>query len=183
MKKGKFTEVNKTDFVDNYGNHSANVTFDNGDKGLLTFKPDNLPQVGDEFEYEVEKKTAQSGKEWTKIKKYQKPYTGGGGGSRKITLAFTDIKRMCKSNAINALATVNNHYKEVKFKSETLKTILEFTMGGITDDIDKFGEDDSRLTSRLSAMNLASSMVVTDEYETVEELVSTAEKLYTYITG
>lgn len=78
--------VRPTGRQDQYGNWSFNVTFDNGDEGLLTTKTDQVGSigvvVGKEFTYDIEKRTSASGKDWFKISKHRdntfSPKAGGG---------------------------------------------------------------------------------------------------------
>lgn len=139
-----------------------------------TEKPIN---VGEEVEYEVKRKHEKYGDSGT----VKKPNDFKRGGYKKPTLALKDIIRMCKSNAIHAVFTVNASYSEERLKGDSLQKIINFTMNGLNGDIDKFGEDDSLLTSRLSSMNNASLKSKFTTINTAEELISEAQKLYNYI--
>ena len=180
MKTAKITEVRLTDYTDQHGNKSANIKFDNGDSGLISFKPDNQPQEGTDFEYEIEVKTSKAGKEYNKIKKYKPPFQKG---TRNITMSFTNVKRMAKSNAVHAMMQVNSTYNREVIKSNELNTIVAFTLGDISGDIEKFGEESDLLTSRLSSVNNAA---LSSGYRTINsaaELVKLANWLYGYIIG
>lgn len=181
MKKAKFTEVRLSDYVDKHGNKSANVTFDNGDSGLLTFKPEKQPNVGDEFEYEIEEKVSAKGNKWNKIKRYSPPFQKG--GYKKPTLSFTDVKRMVRSNAVHAVVTVNSAYNTERLLGDSLKVIESFTLGDISGDIEKFSEEDSLLTSRLASVNNAANMSGYKTFNNAKDLIQEAEKLYKYIKG
>lgn len=181
MKKAKFTEVKLSDYTDQHGNKSANVTFDNGDSGLLTFKPDNQPNVGDEFEYEIEEKVSAKGNKWNKIKRYKPPFQKG--TYKKPTLLFKDIQRMVKTNAVHAVDVVNANYNEHRLDGKSLKEIEKFTLGDISGDIEKFSEEDSLLTSRLASVNNAAIASGYESVNNVSELIKLAEKRYKYVRG
>lgn len=75
--KSKVTKFTKMDKKDNYGNTSYVIEFENGDKGFYTSKDENQRKfvVGQETEYNIEKKTGSTGKEYFKI---TIPSDGGG---------------------------------------------------------------------------------------------------------
>jgi hypothetical protein len=159
------------------------VVMDNGDEGQITTmsdKPDWLV-VGGEIEYSL--LTDKKGN--PKIKKEYTQNGGGGksGGYKKPRLELVDIKRMCKSNAVHAVVSVNSTKGSEVLSGKDLATILEFTIGGLTDGIEKFGEDDSLLTSRLSAVNNAAIMAAYKEFKDGKDLVTEATKLFNYITA
>lgn len=181
MKTSKFTEVKKTDYVDDYGNHNANVKFENGDEGLLSFKPENLPQVGQEFEYEIEEKTSKKGNKWFKIKRH-KPKTFGGGNYKKPTVQLKDVLGMVRSNAIHAMVTVNATYNKERITSKELPTIEQFTLADINGEIEKFSDQDRLLTSRLAAVNNAAIASGYKSNLNASELVKLAEAFYSYTT-
>lgn len=155
--------------------------FMDGTWGIAQHKTD-APKfnVGNEVEVEVTRKSEQYG-DTIKIKKPDEGFKGG--GYKKPQLKLVDAKRMSKSNAIHAIATVNSNYSEQRIPSSDLKKIEAFTLGGISGDIDKFAEEDSLFTSRLSAVNNASLMSGYESYKDVSGLLKMAESLYKYITS
>lgn len=67
--KSKVTKVTKLDKKDNYGNTSYIVEFANNDKGFYTSKSEDQRAfiVGQESEYDIEKKTGSTGKDYYKV--------------------------------------------------------------------------------------------------------------------
>lgn len=67
--KSKVTKVTKMDKQDSYGNTSFVIEFENGDKGFYTSKSADQTKfiVGKEADYNIEKKTGSTGKEYFKI--------------------------------------------------------------------------------------------------------------------
>lgn len=180
MKTAKITEVRLTDYTDQHGNKSANIKFDNGDSGLISFKPDNQPQEGTDFEYEIEVKTSKAGKEYNKIKKYKPPFQKG--GYKKPTLSFVDVMRMVRTNAIHAVDVVNANYNEKRLDGNALAVIEKFTLDTISGDIEKFSEEDSLLTSRLASVNNAAIASGYESVKSAADLVKLAESRYKYVT-
>ena len=85
--KSTVKKVTKFDKKDNYGNTSFSIEFDNGDKGFYTSKSEEQTKfvVGKESDYNIEKKTGSTGKEYFKI---TIPSDGGGlsgkGGFKQV---------------------------------------------------------------------------------------------------
>jgi len=154
-------------------------TFDN-DKSLQANHTKELPfKEGDEVEYEVTRTHEKYGDSGS-VKKpndFQK-----GGGYKKPKLALTEIKRMVSSNAVHAVVVVNAQYNEERLKGSELAKIEQFTLGNITEDIEKFSNEDGLLTSRLASVNNAALMSGYKSYKTASDLITEAEKLYKYIT-
>jgi hypothetical protein len=67
--KAKVTKVTRMDKKDSYGNTSFIVEMENGDKGFYTSKTEDQKRfvVGQESEYNIEKKVGNAGKEYFKI--------------------------------------------------------------------------------------------------------------------
>jgi hypothetical protein len=67
--KNKVTKVTKFDKKDNYGNTSFSIEFANGDKGFYTSKSEEQTKfvVGQEADYNIEKKEGKEGKVYYKI--------------------------------------------------------------------------------------------------------------------
>ena len=109
------------------------------------------------------------------------------GGGRKPILKLVDIKRMCRSNALNLMYEVNKAYagdgKGDRIKSSDLSKVEEFSVAGINADIDKFGEEDSLLTSRLSALNQAAAAAHSKSLNNIDEVLELAKNHYNYIKG
>jgi hypothetical protein len=85
-KKARVTKVTKFDKVDNYGNTSFSIEFDNGDKGFYSTKtPDRIPFIaGNVSDYVIEQieKKDKTGF-YNKIKVPGEPAQAGGGFQRK----------------------------------------------------------------------------------------------------
>ena len=85
-KTSKVKEIKRfSDSVDDYGNYSFSVSFENGDAGYLKGKDKDHPYfiAGQEVPYTIEEieKKDKSGT-YFKIKKPAKEWTGGGGGAK-----------------------------------------------------------------------------------------------------
>jgi hypothetical protein len=141
-----------------------------------TEKPIN---IGEEVEYEVKRTHEKYGDSGT-VKKpndFKK-----GGGYKKPQLKLVDAQRMASSNAIHAVVTINSTYNEERIKGTALKEFEAFTLGDISEDIDKFSEQDSLFTSRLSSLNNAAAMSGYKSYKIASDVLEEAKKLYNYIT-
>lgn len=86
--KSKVTKITKMDKQDSYGNTSFVIEFENSDKGFYTSKSTDQTKfvVGNEVEYNIEKKVGGTGKEYFKITVPQAEggFKGGGGGRPAI---------------------------------------------------------------------------------------------------
>lgn len=152
-------------------------TFDDDVTITASHKSDSPKfKVGDEVEYEVTKEN-----QYGKLGKVSKPNSFKGGG-RKITQPFKEVIRMCRSNAVDAVATVNSSYNEERLDGKAIVSVLKFTQGNITSDIEKYSDVDSLLTSRLSSVKTAAKMASYRNYKDVEDLLTEATKIYKYIT-
>lgn len=152
-------------------------TFDDGVTITANHKTDAPKfKIGDEVEYEVTKEN-----EYGKLGKVSKPNSFKG-GSRKITQPFKEVIRMCRSNAVDAVATVNSAYNEERLDGKAIVSVLKFTQGDITSDVEKYSNVDSLLTSRLSSVKTAAKMASYRNYNSAEDLITEASKIYKYIT-
>jgi|11BtaG_2_1085332.scaffolds.fasta_scaffold09768_6 hypothetical protein len=158
--------------------HVHQYEFENGEHGQANHASALPYKVGDEVEIEEKKNDPKYGKTFkvSKPNAFQK-----GGGYKKPQLKFVDAKRMASSNAVHAVVTINSTYSEERLKGDSLATFEKFTLGGISGDIDKFTEEDSLFTSRLSSLNNAAAMSGYKSYNNALEVLEEAKKLYSYI--
>lgn len=86
MNKSKVTKVTRMDKQDNYGNTSFVIEFENGDKGFYTSKSPEQTKfiVGNVADYNIEKKTGSTGKEYFKIIVPQEQGFGFKGGKPQV---------------------------------------------------------------------------------------------------
>jgi len=186
--KGKVEKVTKQAYVDTNGNEYYSVTID-GKQGNYACKGGKDPYfvVGQEQEYEEEVKPDKNGTPRTKFKK---PFSGNGfGGGKKQTLPLNEAKRMCKSNAISAMVQTNQLLVDVPvenrvlIKSSDLAAIVGFTLGTISGEIDKWGEEHNNLISRLASMSNAAQDVKCYDVNSVQDLITRATNFYKYVVS
>jgi hypothetical protein len=180
--KGKVEKVVKQTFVDNNGNEYYSVTID-GKQGNYACKGGKTPYFieGQELEYEEETKPDKNGNPRTKFKK---PYNPNGfGGGKKQTMPLSECKRIAKSNAVHAVILINKVKQREHFKGDVLGSLVAFSLGEIKGDIDKWGTEHSDFISRLAALSNAAEAEQYKGYETVEQVIEYADKLYKYVIG
>src|SRR5687768_8117003 len=78
--KSKVTKIVKMDKKSNYGETSFIITFENGDSGFYNSKSEDQRTfvIGQEAEYDIEKKVGSTGKEYFKITVPAEQKAGGG---------------------------------------------------------------------------------------------------------
>lgn len=98
-KTGKVKEVKPygDGKLDENGNVSVIISFENGDSGFNKYRGSCKFVVGQEQEYIYEKKTSKAGKEYTTITVPKKPYSGGGGGSQVLSIEDYVLREKVKS--------------------------------------------------------------------------------------
>ena len=153
-------------------------TFDDGVEVTAQHQSDSPKfNIGDEVEYKITKEN-----QYCKLASVSKPNDFKKGGYKKPQLKLVDAQRMASSNAIHAVVTINSTYNEERIKGTALKEFEAFTLGDISEDIDKFSEQDSLFTSRLSSLNNAAAMSGYKSYKIASDVLEEAKKLYNYIT-
>lgn len=151
-------------------------TFEDGVTIVANHKTDSPKfSVGEEVQYEVTKEN-----KYGKLGKISKPNSFK--GARKITQPLKEVVRMCRSNAVDVVATVNSSYNQERLDGKAILSVLKFTQGDINSDVEKYSDVDSLLTSRLSSVKTAAKMASYRNYNSVEDLLSEANKIYKYIT-
>ncbi len=153
-------------------------TLSDGQVIQASHKTEKPIAIGEEVEYEVKRTHEKYGDSGT----VKKPNDFKKGGYKKPQLKLMDAQRMASSNAIHAVVTINSTYNEERIKGTALKEFEAFTLGDIADDIDKFSEQDSLFTSRLSSLNNAAAMSGYKSYKIASDVLEEAKKLYNYIT-
>jgi hypothetical protein len=136
-------------------------------------KPDWL-QAGKTIDVQVTE--GQYGKRFKRIAP-QNPF----GANNPQMLPFSEIKRICKTNAISAMVQVNQIYEEKAIKSSDLADIVSFSIGDIRGDIPKWGEQHSDLITRLASVSNAAQDAKMYNIESVTDLVKRAEGFYKYV--
>lgn len=158
--------------------YTHNYAMEDGQKIQANHKSELPFDKGAEVEYEVTKtheKYGDSGK-------VSKPNDFKG---KKYSVAFKEIQRMVRSNAIHAVVSVNDRFGEAVLEGNALSVIEKFTLGDITGDIDKFSEEDSLLTSRLASVNnaaIAAKYKSSPTDNVLDVLMKEANNYYKYIT-
>ena len=153
-------------------------TFDDGVEVTAQHQSDSPKfNIGDEVEYKITKEN-----QYGKLASVSKPNDFKKGGYKKPQLKLVDAKRMASSNAVHAVITVNVSYREERLKGDALSLFESFTLGDISGDIEKFSEEDSLLTSRLSALNNAALESGYKSFKTASDVLKRAKELYNYIT-
>ncbi len=153
-------------------------TLSDGQVIQASHKTEKPIAIGEEVEYEVKRTHEKYGDSGT----VKKPNDFKKGGYKKPQLKLMDAQRMASSNAIHAVVTINSTYNEERIKGTALKEFEAFTLGDISEDIDKFSEQDSLFTSRLSSLNNAAAMSGYKSYKIASDVLEEAKKLYNYIT-
>lgn len=184
MKKSKLVESTpwKGD-ADKFGNLKYNVKFENGDEGVQTATKGNEFIVGEEYEYELTPTKWSTGKEYNKITRPKKDFSGKGGFKKEpIMQKFNETLGMVRSNAIHAMNVVNDAYEKKVINFNDLSVIEKFTLGGISGDIEKFGEESNALTGRLAAVNNSVLATKVEQHKSGADIVALAEKYFQYTT-
>lgn len=151
-------------------------TFEDGESLTAQHKTDAPKfRVGEEVEYEIKRTHEHYGNSG----KVSKPNSFGGGKPRKKSIK--DIRGMCKTNAVDAIYAVNAAYSQERIPSSDAGVLIGFTLGGITEDIDMWGDEESLLISRLASVNTAAKGAGFLEYNSVNDLVQRAKGIYGYI--
>ena len=130
--------------------------------------------IGENVEYEVLRTHEKYGDSGS----VKKPNDFKKGVYKKPMLKLVDATRMARSNAYNAIFTVNNSYNESRLTSKDVGKLTDFTLGDISGDIEKFSEEDSLFTSRLSSLNLAALSSGHISYKTASDVVKIAQMIY-----
>jgi len=167
---GKTWESNGNTFI------THNYVLEDDTKIQANHKSEKPIAIGEEVEYEV-KRTHETYGDSGSVKKPGDFKPGG----KTIMQKEYQSKRMCKSNALRAIADMNNAIGTKRFDSDQLKPLVTFTVGDITGDIEKFSIEGDNHTSRLAAVNTTVAMMSTEDYKTIEEVIEMATKLYNYI--
>ncbi len=154
------------------------VEFEDGTKGQASSsKTTPSWKIGEEYEFEV----VVNGN-YTNIKKMKPANSSfGGGGYKKPMKSITDIKRMVKANAIHALVTINAAYNEERLTGKELAIVEAFTLGGVSGEIEAFGEESSLLASRLAAINNTAISAKYKSFASGQQIVDEATKVYNYV--
>lgn len=153
-------------------------TLSDGQKIQANHKTEKPIAIGEDVEYNVQRTHEKYGDSGT----VKKPNDFKKGAYKKPMLKFIDAKRMASSNAINAVVTINSAYNQERITGAALAEFEAFTLGDITEDIEKYSEQDSLFTSRLSSLNNAAAMSGYKSYKTAADVLKEAKNLYKYIT-
>lgn len=157
-------------------NHNYLLT--DGQKIQASHKTQLPIKEGEEVEYEVKRSHPTYGDSGT-VKKVSNDF----GKGKKVVTSLKEIKGKVKSNAIHAIVTVNSNYGEERLKGDSLSIIEAFTIGSITEDIDKFGEENRLLTGRLAAVNNACIASGYISVNNAYDIVKLAKKYFKYTNG
>jgi len=176
--KVESVEVGRSWEKDNVTYYTHTYILSDGQKIQANHKKENPIAVGEEVEYEVKRTHEKYGDSGS----VKKPNDFKKGTYKKPTLKLVDAKRMASSNAIHAVITVNVSYREERLKGDALSLFESFTLGDISGDIEKFSEEDSLFTSRLSALNNAALESGYKSFKTASDVLKRAKELYKYIT-
>lgn len=181
MKKGT-SKVVSVEVQGTYeGQHGTMInhkyTLEDGTVIQAAHKKEKPINIGENVEYEVLRTHEKYGDSGS----VKKPNDFKKGTYKKPMLKFTEAKRIASSNAVHAVVTINAAYSEERLKGDALAQFKAFTLGGLTEDVEKFGEEDSLFTSRLSALNNAAAMSGYKSFNNATEVVIEADKLYKYI--
>ena len=88
---------------------------------------------------------------------------------------------MAKSNAISAVVTVNSTYNEERLQGKELLPIIKFSMGDITQDINKYSEEEDLFITRLSAVNNAAKMAGYKSFNSAQDLLTEANNILKFV--
>lgn len=179
VSKVKSVTVGET-YTGKYGemiNH--NYEMEDGQKIQAAHKTANPIKVGETVEYEV-KRTHEVYGDSGSVSKPKEPFQGG--KRKPITTSYKDVLGMVRSNAIHAMVVVNSAYNQERITSANLPEIEKFTIGDINGDLEKFGEQDRLLTSRLAAVNNAAIASSYKTFNNASEMLELAKAFYQYTT-
>ncbi len=127
-----------------------NYTMEDGQKIQASHKTKLPIKVGENVEYSVLRTHPTYGDGGT-----VSAQKDGKFNKKTVKQTLEQTKRISRSNALHAMATVNSTYAEERISSGDLHKIETFTVGDIQSDIDKFGRESDNFTSRLSAVKFA----------------------------
>lgn len=96
--KSKVTKLEQWGVADDYGNFSHNIAFEDGTEGSYRGNPTKglSFKIGEEGEYEVEKKVSGKGKEYNKITPPKKDFNKGGSYDSSGAVIGMSIKAACE---------------------------------------------------------------------------------------
>ena len=155
--------------------YTHNYEMEDGQKIQANHKKELPISVGTEVEYEVKRTHPTYGDSGS----VKKPNDFKGGKTIKVSLK--QIERMAKSNAISAVVTVNSTYNEERLQGKELLPIIKFSMGDITQDINKYSEEEDLFITRLSAVNNAAKMAGYKSFNSAQDLITEANNILKFV--
>lgn len=128
-KKERVKAVKPYGTQDQYGNYSYIVEFENGDNGFFKTKSDQVGSiglvVGKEFDYTIEKKTSQAGKEFFVIGRPKAPFNPQGGRQVNEKSIIAQVALKCASECMQQSQEGHNPEKVILMAEKFNEWILK----------------------------------------------------------